>query len=1026
MWAALRYRKGQAAVLAALAGLITACAAFVPLYDRAMQQSLVDLELARLTPIAAGLQLEGVSMVAGAYTNEDQIPPPPPSALLGLMPADALASYGDPVRGWSAQVLQLPGGREDVEGTLLWRDGMCERVSLVSGRCPEATGEVLVSAADVAGLGLALGATVTVAGEPRQHPSGLRPTPTSLDLRVVGSYDAPDDEWFGRRLTGISGSLSQGNPSHLQHDIWLTAEATFTTPVELPLQSAYVGLPLRSSEQGVDQVLSLADEIDRIDAGADAAVEGANVTVRSALPEIAEQVRAQRADSRVTVPLLLIQLGLLALVVLWLVLAAVTDQRRPEVALARLRGHGVRGARRLLLGELLPAVLGGVAPGALLALAAGWVAARLLPGHAGVEPGVGFLLATGLAALVLSGVAALAAARVARVPVDGLLRRSAAARRGWRVGVLDAMLVAAGGAAVAAFLTGSLEGPAAMAAPAVLALVVGVLLAHAATPLAALVGGALLRRGAARTALGLLEAGRSVTLRSTVVVVTVATALTAFAINAVLVGDRNREAAARQEAGAPLVAAVAGTDLAAVRAALADVDPSGRRATPVVAIRPPGAGTVTTLAVDPAAFRDVALLDPGEVPDRAWDRLAPATAEPLRLAGDRLTLTATSRLEAVATDGNPASVSLGVDYLTAGQPLHAELGPLPPDGRPHRLSASLFCGDGCHLTGLSLSTIAGTRVQGTVTLGSVSGSESGPLALGPATDWTAFADPDDGLVTPTAAGAGALALEVDTDGPQRVSVAHGWLPDAVPALATPDVAAEDDRLALSGLDGRERPGTLTGRVDRVPGAPPRTAVVDLELLERAGPASGQARIEVWLGTADAALLDELTAALAERHVAVVETRSRADVRAGLDASMAAWSLQLAAVVGWAALAIAVLMLVVVAVSGWRVRARDLASLWLSGVPRRTVRGLALTAQLVPVLLGVVAGLACGLLGASVSMPTIPLFAVAPDVSTLDLDTPWPAVLLTAVGCLLALAAAGAAAGWAVLRRARLDLLREGL
>src|SRR6476469_7563345 len=51
-----------------------------------------------------------------------------------------------------------------------------------------------------------------------------------------------------------------------------------------------------------------------------------------------DEVARGREQSGLIVPLLMAQLGLLALVVLWLVLGAAIEQRRPEVALARLRG----------------------------------------------------------------------------------------------------------------------------------------------------------------------------------------------------------------------------------------------------------------------------------------------------------------------------------------------------------------------------------------------------------------------------------------------------------------------------------------------------------------------------------------------------------------------------------------------------------------------------------------------------------------------------------------------------------------
>ena len=50
----LRYRPFQAVAIVTLAALITACAAFAPMYDRAMRQSLTDISIARTAPAVAG------------------------------------------------------------------------------------------------------------------------------------------------------------------------------------------------------------------------------------------------------------------------------------------------------------------------------------------------------------------------------------------------------------------------------------------------------------------------------------------------------------------------------------------------------------------------------------------------------------------------------------------------------------------------------------------------------------------------------------------------------------------------------------------------------------------------------------------------------------------------------------------------------------------------------------------------------------------------------------------------------------
>ena len=77
---------------------------------------------------------------------------------------------------------------------------------------------------------------------------------------------------------------------------------------------------------------------------------------------------------------LVAQLLVLIGVVLWMVLVAATDDRRPEVALARLRGRGRRGAAAYLLAELLPLTLSGVAIGVLVAPLAMNLVARVVFG----------------------------------------------------------------------------------------------------------------------------------------------------------------------------------------------------------------------------------------------------------------------------------------------------------------------------------------------------------------------------------------------------------------------------------------------------------------------------------------------------------------------------------------------------------------------------------------------------------------------------------------------------------------------
>ena len=222
------------------------------------------------------------------------------------------------------------------------------------------------------------------------------------------------------------------------------------------------------------------------------------VTVRSGLPAMADEARVGSDQAAVTVPLLMAQMGLLLVCVLWLVLVSAADQRRGEVAVARLRGRGSRGARRLLLGETLPPVVVGAPLGALLAVGLCTVARRtVLTSDPPFEVPVAAVVAlvAGLALMVV--LAVLSVRRVCRDPVADLIRSVPARRTGIRLGVLEAMLVAGAAAAFIALVTGSVQGPVGQLAPTLLALAVGVVAARVLSYLLGIGGRRLLQGGPA-------------------------------------------------------------------------------------------------------------------------------------------------------------------------------------------------------------------------------------------------------------------------------------------------------------------------------------------------------------------------------------------------------------------------------------------------------------------------------------------------------------------------------------------------
>jgi ABC-type antimicrobial peptide transport system permease subunit len=175
---------------------------------------------------------------------------------------------------------------------------------------------------------------------------------------------------------------------------------------------------------------------------------------------------------------------------------------------------------------------------------------------------------------------------------------------------------------------------------------------------------------------------------------------------------------------------------------------------------------------------------------------------------------------------------------------------------------------------------------------------------------------------------------------------------------------------------------------------------------------------------DAAALERAEAELRKRGLEVGDVTTVDDVRAELDASPAAWSLALSALVGLVALLVAALVMVVSTATTWKARATDLAALRMTGMPGRSLRRMELLGQLPVVLLGSLAGVACGIAAAVAALPGVRQFTDLPEIDTTDFATPWAVVLLGgALGALLLTGLAVVASRW-VARRASLNRIRE--
>ncbi|HEY4315303.1 MAG TPA: FtsX-like permease family protein [Actinomycetes bacterium] len=999
---ALRARRLQALALLMVSAAITAIAAAAPLHTRAMAQALTTADLAQAPLATTSLDVTGRPTTDLSSASLD---PPAPQALSGLIPASITRHYGAPLVGWSADA---NNSEFRLDGQIVWREGECDHVVWIKGSCPQAADEIAVSEADLRLPHVVLGATMIVPGTTRR-----RGAPATVSLHIVGVYRlGAGSFWEARPPTGSSGFPTDTGTAH---DDWLTSEATFSDAAPLLVQPISENLyPISPRRTDVDSLATLPGRISRTRAELASNTQGDGVTVETAIGDLAKDVAHQRHQTDKTVPVLMAQALLLGLLVTWQLLGAAAHERRGEAALALLRGRGRVGAASLLVRELLPPVVAGVPLGAIAALLLSWWGrVHYLPYSPPFELVPSFWIALAACVLVLTSLTVAAVTLVAREPVARLLR---SVSRIGGIGVWPAVTLAVAGTGAVAFVAGWLGGSGALAGPALLAVVVGLVLSYAVAPLAARAGRWALHRGMIRTALAVTDAARSPGARRLVAMTTVATALLVFAADAVAVGDRNRERAAQEQVGTSQVVTVSG-DLASTRAAVTKVDPRGRTATVVAVRQSQGViGAVATVGVDPAQFRRIANLDATQ-DDLPWSHLTPPTAPPVRIVGHNIRLAVTADVQADA----PLSIDLTLVHPDGGV-VTSTLGEVRPSGRSvlHDIED---CDHGCTVTAIGIDSSPGAQVSGNLTLAALA-VDGTPVVWGGPSEWRDQKGTTGTIATSEAAD-GGLALRFDLQGFDRVALPTAWLPLSFPTVISgrPPADAHGSRFNLTGLDGVDRPATVLVRSNRLPGLPYPAAVTDLDTLSRGSQPAPDLVLQVWMRDPSAAFIARVRAALQDSGDPVVSTASISTARAAFDQSATAWSLALAVVVGLTGLIAAVLALIVVAVTSWKGRAHDVASHRMAGLPVRQLRQALVAGQVGAVVVAVAAGTAAGLVGARLALKDFPLLAQAPVGWQVDLGTAWAAVTGAVVVALVVLGIAGWLSARTMASKATLDRLR---
>jgi hypothetical protein len=460
--AALRHRPRQAMLVVALAAVVTGAAALGPLYARAVEQSVVRNVVQAAPPASSTL-----------VVTDRSDPPASPRELARTVRGAVPPQFGAPIGGAEAPLQLDPAGAgEPVRTRLTSRDGICRHVRLSAGRCPQAAGELLVSGRTAATVGLRPGTAVTLRGAAAADGSRI-----SAPATVVGVYDLADATgryWAGRATPPPVARAAAEDQGTVAVDDVFTDWATLGAE-PWPDLTTHLDIPLRADRMDLQSLETVRAATAAVDERA-GTVGG---SAASSIGPLLDSTIEQRQQSRSVIPLLAAQLAVLGIVVLAFVCAAATEQRRPEIALARLRGHGSRGAAVMLLRELGVLVLAGGLIGTVL----GWLTA-VVSAELWLEPGVTvearWPVTGAVVASMVAGLLAILAAGTPtfRQPLTSLLRRVPPRASTLQVGLVEGAVVAAAAAGVVTLLTGD-GGPIALLAPGLLAIAGGLLLAQA-------------------------------------------------------------------------------------------------------------------------------------------------------------------------------------------------------------------------------------------------------------------------------------------------------------------------------------------------------------------------------------------------------------------------------------------------------------------------------------------------------------------------------------------------------------------
>lgn len=1024
----LRSRAVLTVGVAILAVVGVAAAVVGPMYLRAATNSLLVTRLDAAPAAAAGLAWEfdpaarttdpRAAMRAAVRAGERH----GPDAFAPAVPTLTSVGYD-----WPEEPIDLPTSAR----LNAFEDG-CERLVLVSGRCPRRPFEILVAPVDVERGGYRVG-----------HRAAL--APGLSNALVVGTYRLrdPAENWFDpARFVSAPRGTGVGLVTPYQPAPFVTVPETFA---RLPASDWSVRVDRRLM---VDPSLTPA-AADALATAADAERTREPVRVaggtlgradRNALRYVVDVVEAERVTARNTVLPASLSLSLVAMLVLLRLLGESADLRRGEFALLALRGWSRR--RLWAFGLFEPAlvlVLAAPIGGLVGWWVAGWMGGAWLRPGVPVDLTVGSLV--GVAAVTVAGLAA-AAISLVHVMREQLREQLVETARPRALGRGDLVVQAA--IVVTALVATAIvadrperddPGLVDLTVPVLLALAVGLLAGHATVLLARLLTGRTARR---RRLASYLSSRRLARRREgTLVVLPLAVSLGVgiFAIGVHVAAADWRASVAASRVGADL-AYTAPMPPDRALGLTEQLDPDGRWLMAAVALTAPQEPPV--VAVDTRRLGAVGVWpDAWGVGDDAAEvaSLLRSPRDPPSFDGRRVVLAVTNEVE--IADG----LTVALELRDAAGRVRDLMLPDIPRGDATVSGEAPFCVGGCDLVGLVLGGTAATpdSMIGELTLHELT-VDGEPVDAGFGEDdaWRRQRpyDSSDAANMAAESTSSGLRLEVDTAGSYGTA---DFTPTDVPDVR-PIVVTADVRLPLVSVPGGELlmlPDAVTALGETEGGLPVRVAgvseaipllgrsgvMLDLQAFTREGFDFGIVA-ETYI-LAREGLPSDVLDGLADAGVDVDQPRRLAAEEELLGNDAYALSLRLYVVVAAALLFLALAGVVAHLVVGMPGRRRDAAALRVVGVSRWTTLRAGLVELSVTLGVAAVAGLVAGVVAQRVVLGQIRLGSAdsqSPDLpATIDL----PTLVGYAAATAAVLFAVAMVVAWASTRRARAAELREG-